>query len=219
MSIITWLVRPVLPVSGFLRQLGFILIFIGVLGGSNAHSATTLLSPEQLITRFHDVLLETMKDAQKLGVKGRYERLAPALTETFHMASMIQIASGSSWRKASDEQKENLIKAFSKLTIATYASQFDGFSGQNFEMSGTKPGPQNTILVETVLKDPSGSDVDLVYVVRQFEGKWHAIDVLLDTGISELARKRSEYRQTLKKGGVESLLQVLADKTRSLLAP
>lgn len=201
-----------LPVFGLLA-------FLIILAPSKVRADTPPSSPEFLISQFHDVLLETMKNAESLGITGRYERLEPVLTETFHMASMIQIASGSFWRKATEKQREELTRAFSRLTIATYAAQFDGYSGQLFETLGTKAGPQNTKLVETVLRDPTGSDVELVYVLRQIKGQWQAIDVLLDTGISELARKRSEYRQTLKNGGVEKLLDVLTEKTQTLLSP
>ena len=129
---------------------------------------------------------------------------------------MIQIATGSHWRKASDAEKDQLSEAFARLTVATYAAQFDGYSGQRFDTVGPKPGPQKTTLVETMLVNPDGDDVALVYVTRLIQGKWQVIDVLLDTGISELARKRSEYRQVLTSEGVSGLLKLLNDKTAAL---
>lgn len=175
--------------------------------------------PETLVTQFHETLLSTMKAAQSLGLKGRYERLKPAISQTFHLKAMIQIASGASWRKASEMEQSQLVDAFSRLTIATYATQFDGYSGQDFVTTGSKPGPQETTLVETILSDPTGTDVELVYVARLIKGKWQIIDVLLDTGISELARKRSEYRQVLKTEGISGLINTINTKTASLLAP
>ena len=58
----------------------------------------------------------------------------------------------------------------------------------------------------------------LRYVFREIKGQWRVIDVLLDTGFSELARKRSEYRSVLKTVGVAGLTLLLNAKTDSLLA-
>lgn len=174
--------------------------------------------PETLISTFHAVLIDSMKAADKVDVTGRYERLELAVSNAFHLRVMVQIATGSHWRKASDEEKNTLAAAFTRLTVATYASQFDGFSGQSFETLGKRSGPQKTTLVDTRLENPNGRSVDLVYVTRKFDGKWRIVDVLLDTGISELARKRSEYRQVLKSSGVGGLVNSLNAKTDGLLS-
>jgi phospholipid transport system substrate-binding protein len=164
------------------------------------------------------VLLSVMKDADQLGILGRYKKLEPVLSQVFSLKSMIQIASGSFWKRTSDQEKTQLTSAFSRLTIATYATQFDGFSGQLFKTIGTKPGPQKTTLVETQIVNPDTSSVTLRYVFREIKGQWRVIDVLLDTGFSELARKRSEYRSVLKTVGVAGLTLLLNAKTDSLLA-
>ena len=57
----------------------------------------------------------------------------------------------------------------------------------------------------------------MTYVFRKIKGEWRILDILLDTGISELARKRSEYRKALKSGGAEALLVMMNSKTASLL--
>lgn len=176
------------------------------------------LTPSTQVEQFHDVLLSVMKNADQLGISGRYKKLEPVLSKVFYLKGMIQIASGSFWKKTSDQEKIQLTSAFSRLTIATYATQFDGYSGQRFKTIGTKPGPQKTTLVETHIVNPDTSSVTLRYVFREIKGQWRIIDVLLDTGISELARKRSEYRSVLKSGGVAGLIALLNSKTDSLLA-
>ena len=190
--------------------------FIGVFGlvGTLAANEAAISQVE----KFHDVLLSTMKEAKSLGVSGRYQKLEVILPEVFHLKAMIQISSGSFWQKSSELDRDQLTDAFTRLTIATYASQFDGYSGQVFTTSGVKPGPQKTTLVETVLTTPGSSGVALTYVMREVKGQWRVIDVLLDTGISELARKRSEYRQILKISGTAGLIKILKAKTNSLLA-
>ncbi len=191
-------------------------LFMGIIAPNSVHAQEAMA--EDLVSEFHARLLDSMKTAETVPVQSRYDELAPIVKSTFHLRVMIQVATGSYWRKASDNEKSQLTDAFARLTAATYAAQFDGYSGQTFKTVGTKSGPQNTTLVETRLENPGGRSVDLVYVTRQFDGKWRVIDVLLDTGISELARKRSEYRQVLKSVGVEGLTDTLTKKSDSLLA-
>lgn len=181
-----------------------------------AGQAAASPSPAALVTAFHETLLDVMKHADSLGYAGRYARLEPQVSSVFHLRLMTQITSGAHWRKAEEAQKSALVTAFSKVSIATYAARFDGFSGQSFKTLDTKSGPQGTRLVETRLLNPDGDDVALTYVTKQVEGDWRVIDVILDTGISELAVRRSEYRQVLKTGGIAALVKALNDKAAKL---
>lgn len=173
-------------------------------------------APEAVVDRFHAVLLDVMKAAKTLGFKGRAERLKPAIEQTFHLRVMIQIATGGAWRQASDKQKAGLTAAFAALSTATYAANFDGHSGEKFETVGTRPGPQDTTLVDTKIVKASGSPVEITYVAKQAGSGWKIVDVVVDKGISELAVKRSEYAGVLKKSGVDGLIAVLNRKADEL---
>ncbi|MBT3306715.1 MAG: toluene tolerance protein, partial [Alphaproteobacteria bacterium] len=183
---------------------GFCLVFVVL-----AHPPAALAAengPSLTVSAFHEGLLSVMKQAEALGPKGRYEKLAPRIEKSFHLALMAQVSASSFWRKATDKQQKSLITAFSHLSISTYASQFDGYSGQSFVTRGEAPGPQNTVLVKTQILDPGSSPVDITYVTRQIKDHWRILDVLLDNGISELAVRRSEYRRILKTGGIDGLI-------------
>ena len=191
------------------------------IAGVVAAIATSKLSadsraPARLVDEFHASLLAVMRAAKTLGFNGRYARLKPSIEASFHLPVMAQIASGSFWRKASPDQQVQLIQVFSDVSVGTYAQRFSGFSGQSFQAKGTREGPQKTMLVDTVLKNPSDTDVGLTYVCREIKGVWRIIDVLLDTGISELAVRRSEYRRILKSDGIDGLIARLKRKARDL---
>ena len=51
-------------------------------------------APSDVIERFHAALIAVMRDAQRLGVRGRYDRLAPILAQSFDLAAMTRIAVG-----------------------------------------------------------------------------------------------------------------------------
>ena len=171
-----------------------------------------------VIQRFQLSLLAVMKEAKSLGVTGRYQRLQPRIEEAFNLPLMIRVATGSFWKKADEEQQSRLVAAFKRLSISTYANRFDGYSGQVFEIVDQRPGPQKTVLVKTRIVSPGDSPAKLTYVVKEFEGQWRIVDILLDNDISELAVRRSEYSRLLKKNGVDGLIATLNDKADGLVA-
>jgi phospholipid transport system substrate-binding protein len=180
-------------------------------------TAGPVTSPTEVVERFHARLLSVMKNAQALKVAGRYARLSPSIRESFNLPLMIRIATGTSWRHADTAQRQALIGAFARMSIAVYAARFDGFSGESFKTLGEKPGPKKTILVKTHLMRPGDSPVSLGYLLKRRGDGWRIIDVVLDGGISELAVRYSEYRQILKQKGVNGLVSTLHAKAGKLV--
>ena len=173
----------------------------------------------ELVQNFQSGLLSVMKDAKKLGVKGRYDRLEPIITNTFHLPLMAGLSAGTHWQTASRDQRNRLVEAFTGMSIATLATLFDGYSGEEFIVQGEREGPQGITFVDTALKIPGrDSDVAISYVARKSEGQWRLIDVIVDGGISELKVRISEYRQTLNQGGIEGLINLLRNKVSDLLS-
>jgi phospholipid transport system substrate-binding protein len=199
----------------FMARFTLILGFIFITYSSPFCANAT--NPTAQVDKLHSVLLSIMKEADQLGTSGRYQKLEPVIKKIFHLKAMVQIVSGSFWKKAPDKDQVKLLNTFTRLMIATYASQFDGYSGQVFQTIGSTPGPQKTTLVETRIVNADTTSVSLTYVFRNIKEQWLILDVLLDTGISELARKRSEYRKPLMSGGAEALLKLMNSKADSLL--
>ncbi|MEE8332821.1 MAG: ABC transporter substrate-binding protein [Alphaproteobacteria bacterium] len=171
----------------------------------------------RVVDDFHAVLLDVMKNAKALGVKGRYERLAPEIARRFDSQLMIALATGRYWRRAAPAQRQTLVSAFRRLSTATYAARFTGYSGQKFELLSVEPGPRKTLIVQSRIVEPRIQPVALNYVLRNSATGWRIVDVLVKSGISELAVRRSEYRAILKSGGIPRLISSLKAKATRLL--
>src|SRR4029078_10137817 len=85
------------------------------------------------ISSLYDTLLDLMKQAKELGVKGRYDKLVPVLRKTYDLPSMSRMAVGRSGGTLSAPQQKSIVAAFTRMTTAPYASRFDGFSGEQFQ--------------------------------------------------------------------------------------
>ena len=124
------------------------------------------VEPRVLVERFQGNLLAVMKEADTLGVKGRYDRLVISIENTFYLPLMIRIASGSFWKGANQTQRSRLISAFRRMSVSKVATLFNGYAGETFEAIGEKPGPQNTRLVKTRIVIPDKPSVNLTYVAK-----------------------------------------------------
>lgn len=170
--------------------------------------------PAAGIERFHAALLEVMRNAQRLGTRGRYERLAPIMEQVFDLPAMARIAVGPPWSSFSAAEREAVTEAFRRWSIATYAARFDGFSGESFTTEGVQTLPNGDQLVRTRLNRTGGQEpVQLSYLLRG----GRVVDVYLTGTISELASRRGEFAGLIREGGAARLVQELDSRTARLL--
>ncbi|MGH6947018.1 MAG: ABC transporter substrate-binding protein [Kiloniellales bacterium] len=168
--------------------------------------------PSDQVSRVNEVLIGAMKEAKTLGYQGRYDKLAPVLSEAFDFRTMARISVGSHWNELSAAEKSQLVEGFARLSIATFADRFDGFSGERFEIQGEKPGPRETVLVDNKIVKNDGEAVAINYLLHKDGETWRIVDVYLDAKISELAMKRSEYTAVIDNQGFERLMSIIEDK-------
>jgi phospholipid transport system substrate-binding protein len=169
-----------------------------------------------VIEGFHATLIEVMRNAERLGVRGREARLRPVMEQAFNLPAMTRIAIGPAWSGLGAADQQALVQAFSDWSIATYASRFDGFGGESFQTLGETTLQSGDRLVRTQLNRPNDAPVALNYLMREAGGVFRIVDIYLTGTISELASRRSEFTALLRDGGAERLLAEL--RRRSVAA-
>lgn len=168
------------------------------------------------IGRFNEALLATMKDAKRLGPKGRFQKLEPAITRTFDLPTMTRFAVGPTWAMLSPAEQKALVEAFTRMTVATYAHNFDDYNGEKFTLDPKVEtrGPDKLVRTQLV---STGTPTTLAYRMRQSGGSWKIIDVYYNGAVSSLLGQRSEYAATLKTGGAPALTKKLNARAEELL--
>jgi phospholipid transport system substrate-binding protein len=170
------------------------------------------------VDSFYTALLNTMKQAKQLGIKGRYDKLAPVLGSTYDLALMSKIAVGQNWNSLSAAEQQSIVAAFARMTTATYANRFDDFAGEQFEVLQTADQPNGDKIVKTRIVQSDGAAVQLSYLMRNTGNGWKIIDVYLNGTISELASRRAEFGAILRSGGANALVSALTKQGDKLLA-
>lgn len=166
----------------------------------------------QTVETLHAALLGVMKEAGTLGYQGRYDRLAPVLETHFDFPFMARFVLGPGWPALGPADQQRWIEAFSRITTATYAWRFKGYTGESFKTLGQEPAAQDTLFVRTVVDRTDADDVELTYRLRKTDAGWRIIDIYQKGTVSELALRRSEYSAVLKRDGFETLLATVNAK-------
>ena len=139
------------------------------------------------IRAFYDALLAAMKQAEQLGVRGRYDKLAPVIRATFDLPAMTRIAVGPEWTAIPPNSRRRCRRRFAHRTIATYANRFDGYSGESFEVDPEVLTRNNGRIVRTKIVRPKDEPVTLNYLMRGSGDTWKVVDIYL-TGTDQRAR-------------------------------
>jgi phospholipid transport system substrate-binding protein len=177
-----------------------------------AESAT----PAQAISSFYDTLLSVMKNGSALGFKGRSEQLGPAIHRAFDLPRMTRLMVGLQWSGLTPEQQQQLIAAFGDFSVAIYASRFDDYSGEHFEVDPNPTPTTGGVIVHSKLVQSDGEPVEIDYLMRETEEGWQIVDVYLSGTVSELATRRSEFSDVMRRGGAEGLVDLLQKRAAEL---
>ena len=161
---------------------------------------------------FYDALQVSMKSGGT--AKSRYEKLKPAVEKAFDLSAMTATAVGPTWASLSEADKKALTEAFSRMTIANYAKNFDSFGGEKFTVEPASIARGSDHFVKSTMKT-SKETIAFNYRTHQMGSDWKITDVYLAGNISQMAQKRSDFASTLASGGPQGLakkINALADQ-------
>lgn len=195
---------------------GLLLIFWAVALSPTAGRGAAQ-GPTEVVRNFYGVLLDVMQHTAALGPKGRYQKLEPIVANTFDVPFMARLSVGPSWRSLTPEQKRRAVQAYTRYIAAIYASRFDAYAGEQFQVLGQQQIKHGTLIKTQIIK-ANGEPVAINYVVHDNDIAWQIRDIYLSGAISELATHRSEFSTILRTSGIDGLIDQLNKKADDLQA-
>jgi phospholipid transport system substrate-binding protein len=190
---------------------------VAVLGlGTFSYAAhATLPGGSSTVQGLYEALLSTMKNGGTLGESGRFTQLAPVIRSSFDVASMARLSVGPLWSGLSEAQRQEVTESYGRYISAIYADRFDSYHGQKLEVTGEQSAPFGLLVTSRIIKS-NGEPVEVDYVMRRNGGSWLIADIYLDSTISEVATRRSEFSAILKTQGIDGLIAALNRKANTL---
>lgn len=163
---------------------------------------------------FYDALTASMKMGGS--AKGRYEKLLPAVEKAFDLPAMTAVAVGPSFATLPDADKKALTEAFTRMTVANYAKNFDSFGGETFTVEPASIARGSDKFVKSTMKTKNET-IAFNYRTHQVGSDWKITDVYLAGNISQMAQKRSDFASTYASGGAAGLTKRMTALTDQML--
>lgn len=190
-----------------------LLVVVGLAAAPHGHAQG---SPRQVVERFLDELAMVIEDADDLSFDERRSRIQPLVEQHFASDTMVRVASGRAWSDFAEDERGRLIDLFERFTASSFASRFDSDKGQRFEVTADRPDRGGRVVVESEVVRPDDSPVNLDFVLANEHEGWRIVDVLGEGRYSELARRRAEFTDIIRRDGVDGLIATLEDKIDEL---
>ena len=182
-------------------------------GASIPFQGQAEVGPVAQVETLHAALLEAMQGGETLGFAGRRDRLVPVLDATFDFSTISRLVTGRHWGSLGAADRAAFTDVFKALSAATYADNFDSFSGERFETRSNRSKGKAEI-VRTVIIGSDGDETSLDYLLTQEDGTWRIVNVIAD-GVSDISLKRSEYGGIIDQEGISGLIAKLKAKVAS----
>src|SRR5260221_2205582 len=194
--------RPILPRTPVWKTVGFAAGLGLAMLSFPVHAAPA--SGGDTVQGLYDALLSTMKNGRTLGQSGRFAQLEPIIRRTFDIPSMARLSVGSFWATLTEGQRQQVTESFGRYISAIYADRFDSYDGQKLRVTGELPAAAGAMVRSQIIK-ANGEPVNVDYMMRRTGDTWPISDIYLDSAISEVATRRSEFAAILQNEGVDGV--------------
>jgi phospholipid transport system substrate-binding protein len=180
------------------------------------------LAPDTLVRRISDEVIAAVK--QDRGIQAGDSRRIRELVDAkvlphFNFRRTTQIAMGTSWRRATPAQQDELTGQFKQLLVRTYSGALAAYRDQVIEFRPLRAKPDDTeVTVRSVVKQGGTPPVAIDYDLEKTDSGWKIFDVRVD-GISLAANYRSVFAEEIRNNGIDGLIALLASKNRGTPKP
>jgi len=168
------------------------------------------------VNRLHETLLGVMQKAGEMGYAGRYRELEPVIAAGFDTPLIVKVILSRHWTDLNPQQQSDFITLFRRLSVATYASRFNGYDRETFSELSREALNRGRLLIKTELQRPEKKPVRLDYLMHKAgDGQWRIISVIAN-GVNDLSLKRAEYAVVIKERGFDALVADIQNKIKEM---
>ena len=156
---------------------------------------------------------ELAPDAAK--ISGLVER---KILPHFDFRRATRMAVGLTWRRATPEQKERLVRAFRSLLVRTYSGALAEARDEKIEFVPLRGHPDDDeVTVRSRVRQPGAQPIEIAYDMERTAAGWKVYDVRVG-GISLVATYRTSFAAEVRANGIEGLIRRLAGKSAAATA-
>ncbi len=175
------------------------------------------LAPDALVKTISTDVLAAMRDDKDIQA-GNPKKIA-SLVEAkilphFDFAHTTRIAMGANWRRASPEQREQLVREFRTLLVRTYSGALANYRDQAIEFKPLRAQAGDAqVTVRSEVRQSGAQAISIDYEMEKTASGWKVYDVKI-SGASLAATYRDTFAEEVRNHGIEGLIDLLSAKNR-----
>lgn len=201
-----------MKLSALVTLLGFLLLpAMGVAAVEDSAQQLVQTTTERLLNVIKDRPEQLRDDPQEL-----YRLVDEIILPHFDFRRMAQDVLRRYWDEATAAQRERFTEEFKTLLVRTYAKALTEYSDQKVAFLPVEaPDANGDVTVRTEIRQEGGFPIPISYAMYKPESHWLVYDVTID-GVSLVKNYRSAYRAQIRRGGLDQLIGLLAERNQSV---
>lgn len=145
-----------------------------------------------------------------LSIEERRSLIEDIAFQRFDFPTMSRLVLKRGWLRFNPAQREQFVKEFREYLAASYGTRIERYQQEKVDVTGDRVEPRGDVTVMTKIKGGSADGIEIDYRMRNREGSWKVIDVVIE-GVSLVQNFHSQFADILSKGGPEELLRRLKE--------
>ncbi len=195
-------------------------LLFGLLLSATAMGASAdMPDPDVLIRSTVDDVLKIVKTDKDIQAGNQQKILAlvdAKVLPHFDFERMTRLAVGRGWRRATPEQRQQLVDQFRTLLVRTYTSAFTRYKDQTVKIEPIRMQPgDDEVTVKTQIIKPGEQPVAVDYEMEKTDSGWKAFDLSVE-GASLVTTYRGTFNEQIQQSGIDGLIKTLTDKNEAM---
>ena len=134
------------------------------------------------------------------------------ISKTYDIKKMTKIILSRYWVEHKTEENNKFIEVVTSYISRNYLKRFDKVKSIDIVYKSVEDLGENYKVAQVSYKFNNTDNLNLNYMLIKNKEEWLIFDVLINGSISEVATKKSEFAETLKLGGIRSLIDLISNK-------
>lgn len=173
--------------------------------------ATGSDGPTQVVRATTSQVLAVLRN-ENLAREQKQQKIEAIVYAKVDFLTLSRLVLARNWKRLSPQQQKEFMDEFKRHLSITYGDNVDKYRNEDVEITGDREEARGDWTVMTkVVGGSGGSDFLVNYRLRQKNGQWWIIDIIVE-GVSMVSNFRSQFQEIMANGGPERLLHLLKEK-------
>jgi phospholipid transport system substrate-binding protein len=168
-------------------------------------------TPSQVVDGLANRVIPILQNKNLSGDQKR-EQIEQIAYDAMDFDTLSKLVLARNWSKFSPTQQGEFVELFKRHLSITYGRNVDNYKNERVQiLSERKEGYGDVTVLTKILRGGGDADVVVDYRLRQRDGRWKIIDVIVE-GVSLVSNFRSQFQEIVANGGPDHLIALLKEK-------